>query len=128
MRRKCTYMCFIQDAKSYVKDRTMIDRREMMLKAWWEYRAIRERYTADQTANLGFAASFAACLRYAWKFVKQVAAKVAEEMKVAMHPNAPAIRAIRKAIEDLQYKGFRHNICRARGSGEAPRDAFSSKS
>lgn len=88
----------------------MIDRREVMLKAWADYRSIRANYSPEEIARRGIDASFAASLRFAWKICKEAAVKVAAEMKEAMSPNAPAIRAIRKAIDELQFKGVKHNI------------------
>lgn len=92
----------------------MIDRREVMLKAWADYRSIRANYSPEEIARRGIDASFAASLRYAWKIVKQAAARVAAEQKEAANPNAPAIRAIRKAIEELKFKSFRYDIAAER--------------
>lgn len=95
----------------------MIDRREVMLKAWEDYRAIRANYSDEEIARCGIDASFAASLRFAWKIVKQAAANVAREMAEAAllnGPNGPAIRRIKQAIQELQYKGFKHNIAAER--------------
>ena len=102
----------------------MIDRREVMLKAWADYRSICANYTPEQIAARG-GHSFADSLRYAWKIVKQAAANIARELKEAMHPNAPAIRAIKAAIADMQYKGFKHNIAAERQRLEARLSALS---
>jgi hypothetical protein len=99
----------------------MIDRREIMNTAWTIFREARARYGAWQLVNRE-EGTFAGCLRQAWRIVKAATARVVARMKeeAAMDgPNGPAIRAIKHAISELQFKSFRHNIAAERKSLEA---------
>lgn len=99
----------------------MFDRREIMNAAWAIFRDARARYGAWQLVNREDG-TFAGCLRQAWRIVKTATARVVARMKeeAAMNgPNGPAIRAIKHAIAELQFKGFRHNITAERKALEA---------
>jgi hypothetical protein len=99
----------------------MLDRREIMNTAWAIFRDSRARYGAWQLVNREDG-TFAGCLRQAWRIVKAATARVVARMREesAMNrPNGPAIRAIKQAITELQFKSFRHNIAAERKSLEA---------
>lgn len=104
-------------AKSTNTTRVLISKSEVMKKAWENYRSMKA-YSAEKLASYGFDGSFAESLRWAWNICKQAAARVAAEMMEGMSPNAPAIRAIKHAIAELSFKGFRHNIAAERRSLE----------
>jgi len=104
----------------------MIDRREIMNTAWAIFRDARARYGAWQLVNREDG-TFAGCLRQAWRIVKAATARVVARMQeeAAMNgPNGPAIRAIKHAISELQFKGFRHNIASERRVLEAQLSAL----
>jgi hypothetical protein len=103
----------IEMADSTHSTKGLVSKRDVMIRAWENFRSMRAR-SAEQLAAYGFDGSFAESLRWAWKIEKLAAARVAAEMKEAKSPNAPAIRAIKAAIADLQYKGFKHNIASER--------------
>jgi hypothetical protein len=99
----------------------MLDRREIMNTAWTIFRDARARYGAWQLVNREDG-TFAGCLRQAWRIVKAATVRVVARMReeAAMNgPNGPAIRAIKHAISELQFKSFRHNIAAERKSLEA---------
>ena len=98
----------------------MINRQAIMAAAWTEFRSKPSWWQVGSLRRKRFAAA----LRKAWAWAKfnaecarkDAARKAAEARRVV---DTPAVLAIRKAIDELQFKSFRYDIARERMALEA---------
>lgn len=102
-----------------------LNRQAIMAAAWAEFR---KSPTWWQTGSLR-SKTFSDALRKAWAWAKfnaecarKDAVRKAEEARRVV--DAPAVLAIRKAIDELQFKSFRYDIARERMALEAKHDAL----
>lgn len=97
----------------------MIDKSEIMKKAWATFRKTPSWWQRGELR----AKTFSDALRKAWAWAKfnedcrrksaETEARKAEESRLA-EVHAPAIRAIKASIADLEFKPFGHNIAAER--------------
>ena len=98
----------------------MINRSELFKDAWAIYRKA-NRFARAPWLPVPEEATFARALHEAWRIHKNAAARVAaalaaraKEQAALAGPNGEAIRRVKQAIDELSYKGFRHNIAAER--------------
>jgi len=98
----------------------MLSKSEILKAAWAEFRKSPSWWQVGSLRSK----TFAAALRKAWawaKFNAECARKdaVRKAEKARRTVDAPAVLAIRKAIDELQFKSFRYDIARERMALEA---------
>lgn len=108
----------------------MFSKTQIMKDAWQRYRDMRVRYGAWQIERGIVDASFSACLKMAWNSAKNAAAAVARKVKMEkalVGPNAPTLKALLAALENVQYSSFRTNAREQRVAIQARIDALVSE-